>query len=276
MWRVISSVFLALSVGSPSPAKPQSQGEEIARYATEEVRRFTAREARQGVATSADRLYAVNNSELAAYDRDTGARLAHWQGDPAWFPHLNSCTVITDELICANSNYPAVPMASSIETFDAETLAHKDSHSLGPLEGSLTWLVRHEGSWWATFANYLGKGGQPLRDHRATVLVRMDDTFTPQERWLFPESVVAEFAPYSSSGGDWGEDGLLYVTGHDRPEVYVLALPPAGPVLRHVATLSVSTEGQAIAWDREDPRLLWSIDRSTQEVVASRVPAIGG
>ena len=78
----------------------------------------------------------------------------------------------------------------------------------------------------------------------------------------------------SSSGGSWGEDGLLYVTGHDRGELYVLRLPTAGTVLDHVATIALSTGGQAIAWDRSQPRVLWSLDRATKMVVASRVPPV--
>ena len=78
----------------------------------------------------------------------------------------------------------------------------------------------------------------------------------------------------SCSGGSWGDDGLLYVTGHDRPELCVLRLPEAGSVLDHVATIPLATGGQAIAWDRSKPRMLWSLDRQTRNVVASRVPEL--
>ena len=36
-------------------------------------------------------------------------------GDPDRFPHLNSCAAIARELVCASSNYPSTPMASSVE-----------------------------------------------------------------------------------------------------------------------------------------------------------------
>ncbi len=78
----------------------------------------------------------------------------------------------------------------------------------------------------------------------------------------------------SSSGGSWGDDGLLYVTGHDRGELYALRLPEAGTVLEHVATIGLPTGGQAIAWDRSQSRVLWSLDRETKMVVASRIPVI--
>ncbi len=238
------------------------------------VARFPATEARQGVAVGTDRFYAVDNSRIAAYDKKSGKTLAAWTGDPAQFPHLNSCSVVARDLVCASSNYPAVPMSSSVEIFDADTLRHKASHSLGPGIGSLTWIVRHQNRWWAGFANYDGKGGMAGQDHRATTLVRFDDGFRRTSAWLFPPSVLAAFAPYSNSGGDWGRDGLLYVTGHDRREIYVLTLPKAGSTLVHLATVQVSTAGQAIAFDPARAGLLWSIDRQRREVVATQMPVM--
>jgi hypothetical protein len=72
----------------------------------------------------------------------------------------------------------------------------------------------------------------------------------------------------------WGDDGLLYVTGHDRPELYALRVPAAGGVLEHVATIAIPTGGQAISWDAREPRLLWSIERRTHELVATRIPTV--
>lgn len=241
-----------------------------------ETRRLAAREAHQGVVTDAGHIYAISNSEIGKYDRTTGKRIALWQGDPKLFIHMNSCTLIGREIVCAASNYPAVPMASSIEWFYTATMRHVRTRSLGPGHGSLTWLEWRQGSWWACFANYDGKGGEPGRDHRLTTLVRYDHNFAEQEAWLFPADVLDRFAPYSSSGGAWGADGLLYVTGHDRPELYVLRLPEAGSTLEHVATIAIPTGGQAISWDARDNRILWSIARSTNEMVASRMPAVEG
>ena len=238
------------------------------------VRRYQAEEARQGVAVGEDRFYAIDNRRIAAYDRETGERIARWDGDPAVFVHLNSCLVTGSELVCAHSNYPGVPMVSSIEWFDAASLRHLRSHSLGPGIGSLTWIVPHEGHWWAAFANYDGRGGEPGRGYRFTTLVQFDADFSRQQSWVFPDAVLDRFAPRSSSGGTWGDDDLLYVTGHDREELYALRLPPAGGSLLHVATIGMPTAGQAIAWDPWQARTIWSIDRATQEVVVSELPLI--
>ncbi|QCB55129.1 hypothetical protein E5675_12270 [Sphingopyxis sp. PAMC25046] len=233
---------------------------------------IAAPEARQGVAADGVHVYAIDNNEIGKYDKATGKRIAGWEGDPKLFPHLNSCAVVKRDLVCAASNYPAVPMASTVEVFDTRTLKHVRSVSLGRMYGSLTAMDWHGGSWWAVFANYDDRGGEPGRDHRFTTLVRMDPSFRPLESWLFPDAVLASFAPKSSSGFAWGADGLMYASGHDKPEIYALKLPVAGPVLQLVATLPVPTEGQAIDWDPVEPRLLWSIDRRAKALHATRIP----
>ena len=165
-------------------------------------------------------------------------------------------------------------MASSVETFDARDASAHATRSLGRDAGSLSWLDLHDGSWWACFANYDGKGGEPGRDHRSTTLVRFSPDFAEQEAWLFPEEVLWRMAPRSSSGGAWNADGPLYVTGHDAAELYALRLPELGPRLELVAIIPTVTGGQAIDWDPRQPRTLWSIDRQTSQIVASRIPVI--
>lgn len=241
---------------------------------SEELRRVPAPEATQGVAVDATHVYAVANSTIAKYDKTTGERLAAWSGDPATFPHLNSCGVVGAELVCASSNYPKTPMTSTVEVFDPARMVHLRSIPLGHGHGSLTWVERRDGFWWACFANYDGRGGEPGRDHSFTTLVKYDDAWREARTWRFPERVLARFAPSSSSGGAFGPDGRLYVTGHDRPELYALTIPDDGEVLVHVATVAVPMEGQAIAWDASQAGVLWGISRAGRQLVATRVPAI--
>lgn len=267
---IILAAVLATAVTPPLKAEPPRAG------AAETVRRYPAPEARQGVAVDARHLYAVANSVIAKYDKETGAKVAEWRGDPVRFPHINSCAVIEGKLVCASSNFPAVPHVSSVEIFDPETLSHEKTIALGPGTGSLTWVDRRDGAWWAVFANYDGKGGEAPRDHRHTVLVRFDDQWRRTQVWSFPQSVLERFAPMSSSGGGFGPDGRLYVTGHDHPELYVLALPTGGAVLGHLATIPAEIEGQAIDWDESAPGMLYGISRPRREIVALRVPFTGG
>lgn len=238
-----------------------------------EVRRYQAPEARQGAAVDATSFYAVVNTRIARYDKRTGAKLAEWAGDRRRILHINSCTVDGAELICANSDFPEMPMASSVEFFDKDSLRHLRSVSLGVRFGSLTWVERHGGYWWAAFANYDAPIGEPDRDHRWTQVVKMDAEWRQVGGYRFPDSVLERFAPRSNSGGSWGDDGLLYVTGHDRSEIYALREPGEGTTLDHVATFDAPLDGQAWAWDRSAPRTIYGI-ASGGVVVSMTLPEV--
>ena len=78
---------------------------------------------------------------------------------------------------------------------------------------------------------------------------------------------------YSLSGGAFGPRGLLYASGHDHPELYELDFPAAGGVLKWIATIPISAEGQAFAWDPVEPGILYNVGRKTREVIVGRVTA---
>jgi hypothetical protein len=177
-------------------------------------------------------------------------------------------------LVLAHSNFPQVPMASSVEFFDPATLRPVRSLSLGLRHGSLTWAERRGGDWWACFAHYNDQGFEPGRDQRWTHVARFDADWQIRESWLFPPQVVATWGKSSCSGGSWGPDGLLYVTGHDARELYVLRLPRMGSVLEYVTTIDVPFEGQSWAWDPVEERTIYGIVRRTREVVVARIPAL--
>src|SRR6187402_106813 len=185
-----------------------------------EIKRVPAPDAGQGVTSDGRYLYAIDNHAIAQIDPATGQQTARWDGDETRYPHINSCTTDQKLLVCGASNFPGVPMMSMIERFEAKKLRHISTQTLTGDYGSLTWVLQHDGDWWACFANYDGKGGQPGRDHRYTILIRYDRQWQEIGQWHFPAEVLERMAPKSASGGAWGDDGLLYVTGHDRPELY--------------------------------------------------------
>lgn len=265
----------------PPPRYPRQEERPIPRldpaplYQSEELRRWPAAEAGQGAAAAGDSFYAIVNTRIGRYSKATGQKLAEWSGDRTQAVHINACSVIEAELVCAHSNFPHVPMQSSVEVFDPLTLKHKRSISLGEQIGSLTWVDRKDGVWWAAFANYDERGGEPGRDHRYAAVVTFDDQWRRMQAWAFPPEILERFAPTSTSGGAWGDDGLLYVTGHDAEEVYALRLPEFGSTLVHVATIAVGFEGQGWAWDRSEPgRVIWSISRPNRQVVATQIPPL--
>ncbi|MDO5505147.1 MAG: hypothetical protein Q4F49_02480 [Pseudoxanthomonas suwonensis] len=244
-----------------------------------ELGRWRVMEANQAAAVDRDHFYGIGNHALVKHRKDTGERVAEWIG-PRGGPiiHFNAGYVDGNELVLAHSNFPQLPMASSLEIHDARTLQPLRSHSFGIRLGSLTWAVRHRGYWWACFANYNDSGTTPGFDQRWTYFGQFDDNWQMLQSWIFPPQVVATWGRSSSSGGDWGEDGLLYVTGHDAAELYVLRLPRQGVALDYVTTIEVPFEGQGWAWDRSAPgqRVIYGISRMRQEIIAARMPAVVG
>ncbi|WP_164157862.1 hypothetical protein, partial [Sandarakinorhabdus rubra] len=238
------------------------------------ITRWQAPEARQGVAVDGEAFYAVTNSRIGKYSKRDGRKLAEWIGDRAVVRHLNSCIVEGAELVCANSNYPQTPMASSVEIFDTATLAHKRSISLGVQHGSLTWVERRAGRWWACFANYDAPRSDGGRTSRDTKIVIFNEEWAQVGGYILPDSVLEKLPPNSVSGGSFGPDGLLYLTGHDAAEIYVMKLPSQGPVLAHVGTMAAPLEGQAWAWDRSAGRVIYGITRRAGEVVVMAVPDV--
>ena len=237
----------------------------------QEVRRFGTEEATQGVAVDESHFYAISNRRIGKYDKLTGQRVGGWEGEPTGpIIHLDSGIVRDGLLYCAHSNYPGVPMVSSVEVFDTETLEHVGSHSFGILGGSATWIDRTDGHWWVAFGHYAGRGGLPDHGPAWTNLVKFDDSWRRVAGYIFPNEVVERFEAMSNSGGTWEADGRLYATGHDDGVVFVLSLPTAGSVLELNETLSVTAEGQGIAWDPTESDTLYSILRSSREVVVSK------
>ena len=239
-----------------------------------EIRKFQVSEAKQAVAVDNDFFYVINNSTISKYLKADGKPGATWDGAADGIKHLNSGVVIKGKLYCANSNYPEIPMASSVEIFDAVTLQHIGSHSFGIAEhGSLTWIDQKDGFWWIGFAHYGGKESSEGRDVRWTSLVKYDQEWRELESWIFPKNIVELFTPKSNSGGAWGSDGLLYCTGHDRPELYVMKLPKSGYTLEHVRTLAAPIHGQGIAIDHsvKGKQMIYGLNRATNTVTLSEI-----
>lgn len=242
---------------------------------------FDAAEARQGVAIDARYFYAASNFAITKHDRRTGEQVGEWRGRSAGDPliHLDSLVAHEGKLYASHSNYPEWPMTSSVEIWNAETMEHIETHSFGIYRGSFTWLDRHDGSWWGAFANYdKVQAGQAAAygNTDSTQVVKMNDEFAVIESWIIPREILDRFRPMSNSGGSWGPDGFLYLTGHDHGEAYVMRLPHAGSVLEWVATVQVPVmEGQGIAWDRSgNAPHLWAIVKKDRKVLKIEMPSI--
>ena len=231
-----------------------------------ELKRLKAEEAHQGVAVDAEHFYAITNAAIGKYRKDSGERVAGWKDATGRIKHLNAGIVLDGKLWCAHSNYPEMPMKSSVEVFNTQTMQHLESIDLTSVGGSLTWVDRRDGWWYACFAQYAKTG-----DAARTRVVRFDLNWKPAGELRFPAEMVAKFGKNSSSGGSFGPDRHLFITGHDAQELYVLDLPVEGDAWTWKTAIPISAHGQAFAWDRGELGVLYSIDRKTKEVIVSRI-----
>jgi hypothetical protein len=282
VWTMTASRRRAAQADRPVAGAERPPGDRDA--SAPDVRRLTARtlrvynvpEAGQGVAADARFFYPVNNTVLAKYEIASGQLVDRWDAPPnGLIRHLNSCLADDGRVWCANSNYPLTPMGSSLEVFDAASLDPVSSHSFGMRdEGSLTWMDRYDGGWLAGFAHYDENGGVKFKDHRFSSAVTFDAEWRRKGGWLFPQSTIDRMAPSAASGGAIGPDGWLYLLGHNRPEMYVVARPSMGPTLIHIATIELEVEGQAFSWAKDGTRTVFTIDRGKSLVRSIEIPAV--
>jgi len=234
-----------------------------------QVGEFSVPEANQGIGVDRSHFYAVDNRAIAKYNKYTGQLVDKWEdaeGGP--FIHLDSAMVRHGKIYAAHSNWRRLPMTSSIEVWDARTMQHIASHSFGRAGlGSFTWFDYHDGYWWGTFANYdrLGPDGKPYGGKANTTLAKFDEDWNILQTWIYPTDLLEKFELMSNSGGSWGPDGYLYVTGHDPAEVYKVKIPEAGSVVEVVETIPLNIRGQGIAWDRHARNVLYGIIRASNE-----------
>jgi len=248
-----------------------AQADEKPKQGFRELQRFPAAEAHQAVAVDKTSFFAISSREIARYQKTTGKQLAKWTPPKeSTIRHLNSGVVIEGKLYCAHSNWPKQPLENSIEVFDATTLKPLESLKFPKTTGAINWVDRQHDKWWVVFAFY-----GDAESVKKTRLVLYNDNWQQKGRWTFPETVVKRFLPYSNSGGAWGPDNLIYVTGHDRAELYALQINRSNEILEHVKTLPAPIAGQGIAWDRSDKNTLYGIIRSKKQVVKMRfMPAV--
>jgi hypothetical protein len=242
-----------------------------------EIGRFHAAEARQGVAVDAGHFYAIDDRAIGKYEKASGRRVARFEGPAGGaISHLNGGVVAGEKLYCAHSNYPGIPPTSSVEIWDTATLTHLGSHSFGISDGWLTWIDFYQDVWWAVFAHYGKTKAETGKDAAWTRLVRFGPRWQPEAAWVLPAALLGRFGAYSSSGGSWATDRDLYVTGHDRPELYLLRLPASGATVDLVDVLVVPTPGQGIAWDRAHQGILYALDRPRGDIVILRIDGAAG
>lgn len=231
-----------------------------------DVREISVEKAQQGVAVDSSYFYVINNFTITKHIKSSGKKVADWSGEQFGLKHLNAGIIIDNKLYCVHSNYPALPMVSSVEIFDPKTLKHIDTHSFGISYGSITWIDYRDNSWWVVFANYNKEGY--YFPNTWTVLVQFSEKWEQLQSWTFPAELVKKFGNMSCSGGFWVNDDFMYMTGHDLQEFYQIRLPKMGSVLVWDNTFTVPIEGQGVAVDKsKTPYVYYGIDRKNSQII---------
>ncbi|MFT5471277.1 MAG: putative GH43/DUF377 family glycosyl hydrolase [Verrucomicrobiales bacterium] len=257
---------LILGVGIVSFAALGANAREEPRISFQEIERFESPQAHQAVAVDATSFFAITNRSISKHDKFSGELQKTWTAEEdSPVIHMNGGIVVDGRLYCANSSWPKAPLHNTVEILDAETLEHIERRTFPETEGALNWIERHRGSWWLAFVFF-------EEDVKRSQIVRYDDKWEVTGKWILPDSVIERLAPHSNSGGAFGPNGRLYLTGHDHGELYVMENPiHAWGELTHLATVKAPIAGQGIAWDRSDIGILYGIVRKTHEVVKMRL-----
>jgi hypothetical protein len=216
---------------------------------------FSSPYATQAAAADEHFVFAVSNKVIAKLDRATGAGLALSRGEAA---HLNSAILLEGRLYAAHSNFPLKPEQSDIRVLNPETMKLEVFHRFENPPGSLTWMLRREGSWWCHFAGY-------GTEKKKSCLVRFDAGWKETGRWNYPEALMKEWGMMSLSGGIWQGDVLL-ATGHDKKVIYRLKVPAAGGSVEWFGSMPSPFPGQGIAADPKTGGLV-GIDRARKLVL---------
>lgn len=235
-----------------------------------ELKRYKAPQAKQGVVANRKYFIVFSNDSVVKYDKKTGKEVSSFYSNK--LIHLNSGILRGNKLYCAHSNYPAIPMWSSIEIWDHKKMKHVGTHSFGIESGSCTWMDIYKGHYYVMFAHYATPGKmEPGKDVNWSQLVKYDKQWRRVEAWVLPPALIKKIEPFSLSGGVITKEGKILCSPHHYSELYLLEFPAQGAELILTHTIPSPIQGQAIAWDTYEKDVLWGISRETREVIKTKM-----
>ena len=253
MKQLLSIIFITISSIS------------IAQKSTE-LSRSKSDNAKQAVTASKRFVFVINNNTIEKRNKVTWEKVAEKN-----FPklhHLNSSVIINNKIYCAHSNYPEIPMHSSIEIFDTKTLSHIESHSFGIENGSCTWIDKVGKYYYVFFAHYANANKmQKNRDVSWSQLVKYDENWSRVAGWVLPRELLERVSPYSISGGIFLNKHQILATHHHHKEFYLLSIPKMNSELILEKIIPTTIRGQGISYDNKNHNIIWGINKKTQEVI---------
>lgn len=271
-WPLAATLVVAAASAMPAFAQDAAEPPTMSSTVLDS---FEIPEINQAIGVDADYFYAIDNTSIAKFKKDTHEKVAERDYEDTGAIHFDSAAVVDGKIYIAHSNYSTWPMTSSLEIFDAATLDHLDSYSFGIQIGSFTWVDQApDGTWWGGFANYnrvFDKNQFAYGNKYTTQVVHFTADWEIAEQYVIPDVVVEKFEDMSNSGGSWGPDGNLYLSGHDPAEAYVMQLPKIGSTLDWIGTVPLAIAGQGIAWDRSQPDVIYGFVRDTRMVSVNKV-----
>ncbi len=263
MKKLVNRLFLVLSVGILHiPLSPVDAQEVKA------LKRIAAPNATQAVAADSLHYYTISNSRIIKRKKSDDQVVDSWEGKKDGpISHLNSGIIRNGIMYCASSNYPQVPMASSIEMFDTKKMEHIGNHSWGIYIGSCTWIDWWEDAWYVMFVHYENEAQQGDLGVAYTTLAKFDEDWRRTAGWTLPDSLVNHLRPMSISGGIMISDSSMFLSPHHFEELYEMHLPKMGHELIWKQTIQVPFQGQGFAVDLKEKDTYWGIHRQNREVI---------
>ncbi len=217
----------------------------------QEINRYSVDHADQGVAVDYQYVYPISNQQVSKYDKLTGKKIDQWIGN---VEHLNGGIIKNNKLFLTEntSNQIIILDPNTMKTFGKINIS---------INGSLNWIDYYQNTWWGINAHYRKNLDQ-------TRLINFDQNWKSVQEWKLPNTVLERLKPFSISGGAFGPQGYLYLTGHDKKEIYVLGVPTEGNELQLIKILETTFPGQGISWDGNN---LWSTNRNLKKIIVSEL-----
>jgi len=213
-----------------------------------QIIRYKAKEATQGVISYGNYFYAIGTNTIGKYDKRTGKKLKTSKK----FKHLNGGIIKNNELYITHN-----PQGNNwIEIFDLN-LDHLRTINMNKHNGSLTWIDYHNNKWWGSLSFYKNN----LNKSR---IVQFDSNWNIIKKWEYPKELLNKFYPYSNSGGKF-HNGLLFLTGHDKGEIYVIKI---NDKIDLINIIKLPITGQGIS---SDGNYVYGINRTLKEVVVVKL-----
>lgn len=197
-------------------------------------------DAHKGIAAGRDFFYVINTNSISKHSTKTGELIKRvdFSNHPR-IKNMNGAVVVRNNLYVTNSPATVKHRQNTIEVFNRDLVYLYHINVTGNT-GALTWIDYHNGKWWGCFAHYddmvrytvLVEFYHPNPDLEYEDTIHSKDlvNWHVKDRWFFPHKVNEHFLPYSCTGGSFGPDGKLYVTGH-RNEIYVLDFHPKAEIM---------------------------------------------